>query len=671
MDHSDIVTVIERDYNAQNEQRDRSNEDQRFCDVDGAQYDDWYGRQFANRPKFEFNLIYQAVYKFVGEFQESRVSAKFSPAMDKATEDDAELLNGLFRRDFYRDNRGIEASDQAVTELAKAGVGAFRLGTEYMDDEDMESDEQRIFVDPIYNAYNSVIWDSNAKLSDKSDAKHVTYLEGMERHAAEEKYGEDVSSAFTPNDRRRFTWNSGNMVWIAHFYECHEKKDVAIRFESPLGRKMCLYKDQVKDNLDELLDGGFVEVSRKKVKRKQVFKTVVGGAGVIEERRRIAGKMLPIIPFYGYRTYVDGEEYYFGITRKYKDANRLYNMAASSIGEAAATTQKDMPIFTGDQVEGREKQLSEMHLGEYNYAVINPVIDEATGNSSPIGPVGQWNASRVDPNNAAVVDLAQNFIQNGTGSNPTQIEEAQVSGVAVDKLKQILDANTIILRENIKKGFIRAGLVYQSMAEEVYDSPRTEYIQNVDGTDRAVQLYKPAMNEKTGEPEYQNTLSGKKFLCSVDAGASYRTQRRESLEALKEIAQLAKDAGMGEYLQFIFAEMIELVDGAGLQDLKEFNRFKMLVSGMRKPESDEDKAILEQQAANRDESQQRLMNAMEQQAIGEAMNSQASAVEKQTKARLNIVKAAEIEAGIDTSRYQAVTDRMKAIEQSSRRAVIG
>jgi len=193
-----IQGFIDKDYYAVDQQRSWSNEDMRFCDVDGAMYEDWFQEQFADRPKMEFNKVAQAVHRFVGEWASNRFQVKFLPDDGSNTsEADADLLSDLYRKDFRRSS-GAEAIDNAVQEMAKGGFGALRLTTEFCDEEDMDNDNQRVLFEPIYSSYNSVIFDSNAKKYDKRDARHVTYLEEMTMEAAQEEWGDDVSSAVTP-----------------------------------------------------------------------------------------------------------------------------------------------------------------------------------------------------------------------------------------------------------------------------------------------------------------------------------------------------------------------------------------------------------------------------------------------------------------------------------------
>ena len=77
--------------------------------------------------------------------------------------------------------------------------------------------------------------------------------------------------------------------------------DVDIKFED-------------KDLEDVLIEinriGGYRKVSERKIVKRHIECSIFNKSGYIEEPRKIAGKILPIIPFYGKRTIVDGAETY-------------------------------------------------------------------------------------------------------------------------------------------------------------------------------------------------------------------------------------------------------------------------------------------------------------------------------------------------------------------------
>jgi len=645
---NEIHETISRDYFAQDDQRDAANEDLRFCDVDGAMFEDWMREQYAYRPKLEFNKVVQGVYRYISEWRANKMDVKFVPDDAKTSEDDAQLLEGMFRKDFRRSG-GFISVDQAVQEQAKTGVGAFRLSTEFVDEEDPENESQRIIFLPIYTAYNSVVFDANAKNIDKSDAKHVTVLTQMTQEAAEEEYGDKVSSAFTPNDESRFNWSNNNndQVWIGEYYEVRLEKVEAIIFKTPLGKKRTVYADEFKDLMEELADGGYEEVSRRKIKRKSIWKALISGTDFLEEFHRIPGKMLPIVPMYGYRSYVDGQEFYYGLVRKQKDANRLFNMAANSMAENAATTQKEIPIFTEDQVEGRENALSQMHLGKFNYVVINP-SEDAEGNTIATGPIGTWAPPRLDPNHAAIMQLSADYIREETGGNPQDVLDPQASGKAINAVQQRVDMQTFMLMDNVSVALTRCGQVYRSMASEIYAEERLIGILKEDDTESREMLFDIIVDKKTGQPKAVNDVTKGVFEVVVETGPGYSSRRREALETLMGVANIPSVANDQEMSNAVMLSIIENIDGPGMDAAKELARKRQVLSGSRDPETEEEFAMVQQQ-----QQQGQQPDAMMIAAMAEQKKAEAEQISAQTK-----VMTAQ------TGQFKAETDRFKAVQEA-------
>jgi hypothetical protein len=658
-----IRNIIDKDYFAQDQQRDWSNEDMRFCDVDGAMYEDWFEEQFSDRPRMEFNKVAQAVHRFVGEWASNRFETKFVADNGRASEEDADLLSGLHRKDFRR-SHGAEAVDNAVQEMAKGGFSAWQLSTEFVDEEDIENDKQRVVFEPIFSAYSSVIFDRNAKRYDKSDARWVTKLQQMTLQAAQEEWGEDVASAFTPPNQNRFNWNNGTFVWIANFYEIRKDKKDVIILEDPLGRRKAVFEDDLKGVMDELADGGYEEVSRRKKTRQTVWKTIISDSKVLEPARRIPGKLLPIIPCYGFRSYIDGKEFWYGIVRKNKDANRLFNMAATSVAESAATTSLDMPIFTDEQVEGRENQLSEMHLGKFNYAVVNQLYNE-DGTMIPSGPAGVWASPRVDPNTAAVMEIAGNYIQEETTGNLQEATNPQITEKALTTMVQRLDMNTFVLMDNIAKSLKRSGEVYRAIAGEIYDTEQKVNLIEEDGTEKEALLFELVVDEESGQTRAINDIRNSEgvFEVVVDTGPAFSSRRRETLEALKDIMTITPPDS--PYTPFLYSELINNIDGVGLQGLKDFNSEQMLMQGLRQPENEEEAAKVQQAQQNQRNEQAEYLQALAAESNANAQESISNVEKNSTQAQKNLADAAETIAGIDISRFKAVND---VAEQRAERA---
>ncbi len=101
---SEIQDAINIDYNATIDQRDQADEDIRFVDVPGGMWEDLFPEFFQNddRPRMEFNKVHQAVYRAIGEWVTNRFRPSYKPENMSASERDAELLNGLYRKDERR-----------------------------------------------------------------------------------------------------------------------------------------------------------------------------------------------------------------------------------------------------------------------------------------------------------------------------------------------------------------------------------------------------------------------------------------------------------------------------------------------------------------------------------------------------------------------------------------
>ena len=354
---------------------------------------------------------------------------------------------------------------------------------------------------------------------------------------------------------------------------------------------------------------------------------------------------------------MDGQEFWYGLVRKNKDANRLFNMSATSVAEMAATTSKDMPIFTDAQVEGRESELSEMHLGKYNYVKINDIIDQQ-GNAIQVGPVGTWAAPRVDPNNAAVMQISSDYIREETGGVPAEAMDVEMSGKLFNAMNQRIDLNSFTLMDNIAKTQKRGGEVYREIAGEIYSTARVMNRIEEDGSEKQTQLFEVVIDEETGEPRAINDITTGKFEVIVDTGPAFSSRRRETLETMKDVLAITPESS--PYFTFLYNAIIQNVDGVGLDDLKEFGDRQMLLSGHRQPENDEEAAIVQQAQEQQRDEQGELMGSLGREADANAQESLSNVAKNASQARLNDARSAETLNKIDLSRLEALT---KVIDQ--------
>lgn len=652
-----ITDNISTDYNATQDQRDQADEDIRFVDVPGGMWEDLFPQFFQNdnRPKMEFNKVHQSVYRAVGEWVTARFRPTFEPEDETASEGDAKLLNGLYRKDERRSG-GFEAYDTAVEEMFKSGYGAWKLGTEFIDQEDPDNDKQRIIFEPIPSSFNMVLWDSNAKRYDKRDAKRCTLLHRLTEEGFKEQWPEhDISSVQQPHDRSSFNWNNTQNIFVAEYYEVVEKKEKVFVFENESGELRNIWESKIADLMDELSDLGFNKIKEYKKLRVHINKTVISGSEILEEKVRIAGKMIPIVPLYGFRTIADGQEFAHGMVRYQKDPNRLLNMSISRLAEVAATSGTNVPVFYPDEVEGLANFWAEWALGNRPYMLKKP-HKTADGTESQ-HPMEYTQPATLDAANNELIQITSDFIREETGGNPQDTMDPDASGKAIGAIQTRVDMQTAILFENIAKSMRRCGEIYLSMSSEILDSQRFVTVLGEDDKDSLVQLFEWVIDDETGEPVEINDVTKGKYEVIVDTGPAFQSRRRETVNTISEIMQ--NTDSNSPYMPMLYSVLLDNIDGEGLDDIKDFNRQQAIIQGFKKAETDEEKALVEQVRAQQQEQggQEQLIQAAAEQAQAEARERDSKVAVNLSKAELNQAQTQETLAGIDTDQVKTLQAR--------------
>jgi len=123
------------------------------------------------------------------------------------------------------------------------------------------------------------------------------------------------------------------------------------------------------------------------------------------------------------------------------------------------------------------------------------------------------------------------------------------------------------------------------------------------------------------------------FDVYADVGPSFESVKAETKEEIKEL--LSSGQLDPETHTILLNEYLMMIDGTNFKDLREYSRNKLIVMGVKKPETDEEKAMLEQ-------SQQQQEPTVEEQAEmkradADMAHAQASILKEQNiAARLNL-----------------------------------
>ena len=654
---------VDNDADVMTDQRDKANEDIRFVNVTGGMWENFLEPEFERRAKMEFDLVSNHLFRFMGEWNMNRMGVEYRPDDDVTQDADAELLNGIYRADF-RDGSGKISLDNAVYETATCGFGCFKLATVFEDEGDPENERQRIEWRPIQNAFNTVFWDSSAIRADKRDARWVTVLTEYTDERFEEIYpGFVPSSAYVPETLRHLNFTGRNSVtapiYVATSYEIIRKKEPVFIYNNLVEGEVEVYTQEEHKTFEKELkaDPHREFVRERRIIRQHVEKRVFSGTDFLKPKKIIIGKWIPIIPVYGYRAYVDGAEWYKGLVRPLKDASRLFNMHMNQLAENAASNGQRIPIFDPDQMPDNIAE-GWADLNNAPFVLAESLKDE-NGNIVHQGPLGFIDPGALDPNTAASMQALMSFIQETTGGLPKDTLDPNASGKALRAMMKRENMTTQPLQDNINAAIEWSGVVYQSMAAEVYNSEQMVRTIGLDGTEAREQLLKVVLDEETGKFVRANNLRGKRFRAYSDIGPQYESLREETVETLKAMGDFLKETPAGgQYIPAIIFTMLDNMEGVGVGPLKDMNRRNMILQGLKKPETEEEKAMLQQAQQPQPDPQAQLIESMTAQANATAQKEQSEARNLDARSVVNIADARKKSA--ETAKIVSETEEGRA-----------
>lgn len=635
--HEKALAGFEKIQTALRDERLQCLQDRRFYSIAGAQWEGPLGVQFENKPRLEVNKIHLAVIRIINEYRNNRISVNFVSKEGKEKDELAEACASLYRAD-EQDSCADEAYDNAFEEGVGGGFGAWRLRTCYEDEEDPEDERQRIRIEPIFDADSSVFFDLNAKRQDKSDATECFVLTAMTYDAYKDEYGDDPASWPKQIHQRAFDWLTPDVVYVAEYYRIEEKSELTHIYRGLDGSERKVRDEELEDDpmLEEtLIATGYKEVRQKKYKRRRVHKYIMSGGKVLEDCGFIAGRCIPIVPYFGKRWFVDNVERCMGHVRLAKDPQRLKNMQLSKLAEISAVSSVEKPIFTPEQIAGHQLMWAEDNLKNYPYLLVNAMIDQ-NGNAQAVGPADYVRSPNVPPAMGALLQLTEQDIQDLLGNQQAGEElQANISGKAVELVQNRLDMQTFIYISNFAKAMKRSGEIWLSMARDILvEEGRKMKGVTETGDVEGIELLKPMLNKESGAVELANDISEADFDVAVDVGPSSASKRQATVRALTGMMAISQDP---DTLRVLGAMAMMNMEGEGIGDVRDYYRKQLLRMGAVKPTEQEQQELMQEAQNQQPDSQAQLMQAMSEEAQAKAVKARADTV-------LTVAKAKETEA---------------------------
>jgi Phage P22-like portal protein len=657
--HNEAMIEFDRIQAVARDERMQCLEDRRFYSIVGAQWEGPLGEQFENKPRLEFNMTHLAVIRVVNEYRNNRITVDFTPKDGASNSELADVCDGLYRAD-EQDSGAQEAYDNAFEEGVGGGFGAWWVHSGYEDDDDDDNDRQRVRFDPIFDADSCVF-------QDKADARRCFVLIGMTYDAFEEQFGHSPVSWPKTIEQRRFDWCTPETVYVAHYYRVEEVSEVIHIFRGLDDTDMRVPHHELIDDpekLTTLTATGFREVRQKRVKRRRIHKYILSGHKVEEDEGYIAGRCIPVVPYYGKRWYVDGVERCMGHVRLAKDAQRLMNTLMSWLTEIAGRFDVEKPIFTPEQVLGHATRWARDNIDRYPYLLVNAIKD-AEGNVMGTQPIGYTKAPNIPPAMAALVQIAQQALNDLLGNQQAGEQmQPNLSGKAVELIQNRLDMQVFIYMSNFAKSMKRCGEIWLSMSKDVViENGRKMKTVAADGEVGSVEMNVPGYDAKKGEETMDNSLTAASFDVWVDVGPSSSSRRASTVRALTGIASITDDP---ETKQALTLATLSNLEGEGLGDLHDWARRRGVRMGIIKPTDQEQEEMAAEQAKAAEQppdANAQFLIASAAKAEADAAKARAETVRTIADAKLKEAQTEQIEAEIPGMQRQEQLATVEALQR--------
>lgn len=656
LDLKDIKEATDKDWTYGQTPREMASNDLVFYWIthwDDQMLDD---SQLAYRG--EFDILRKAGRQIMSDLRANPIQVDFEPK-NETREDAADLVDGMYRGDDNY-NTSIEAYDVAKQEAVVCGVGAWELFTEYVSMRD-GNNLQVIRRLPIHEANNTVIWDSNAKLLDKSDADRcgilIPYSEDGYKKLVYDLTGEEIDHVDRgtfkyPEQSYAFPWigGTGKIIHVVKFFYREKIKEKILTLIDPFQQSIVLRESTLANVMDEMLDAGFKIQSEKSIERWQVTKYIASGADILSSNV-IVGENIPIVPVFGERAYVEGEEYFEGVTRLAKDPQRLRDFQLSYLADIVSRSPREKPIFAPEQVKGFEP-MYEITGADNNYSYVLQNLKTLTGDELPLGPVGTLPGPEIPSALVASIELSRQAVEDVANPGiPQDIADPDLSGKAVIALQNRIDMQSMVYQEHYKHAKRRDGEIWVSMASEIYDTPRKVTLVKPDGSRQDAQIMQTVIDQESGDLVVINDLSNSEFEVYSQIGQEYSSKKEQTIEKLTELYQ-----GMDQQdpkRQIIMLKILRLMDGVDFDDIREYANKQLVLAGIKKPETKEEQALLlqAQQAGNQPDPAMILAQAEYLKGQADVLREQRENAKFQINSRNELMKL-----GIDV--FKAQTDRM-------------
>jgi Phage P22-like portal protein len=416
------------------------------------------------RAMLSISKIDQPVQLVLNQERQAHLGVQVHPLSEDADKETAERIQDLYRgieRDSFADLARTWAYERAV----KAGMGYYRILTDYADDGGSIHD-QKIVIKRILDQ-RCVLLDPFATEPDWSDGQKALIYEMVPFDRYKRQYPDSQLANFDAldfdglNDEIGTGWSTGTddarTVRIAEYFYVEFADDVQQEGDKP-----------------------------RTIQKPVVKWCKVNGVEVLEEAV-IPGKYIPIIPVIGQELQpFDDERRFFGLISRAKDPQRLLNIEVSNAVNKDALSTKVPWLVAEGQEEGHEQEFEMSTVRNLSMIRYKPT----TISGQPVPPPQRMLESPDLSSSLQLINQANDYIQATTFTYDPSLGKGGRSGkparAILAEQQQSEQGNSNYL-DNLARAMRHEARVVLGMIPTIYDRPGRR-VRGVDGEDNEQEI---------------------------------------------------------------------------------------------------------------------------------------------------------------------------------------
>tara|TARA_R110000822_G_scaffold106533_1_gene234718 strand:- start:173 stop:2296 length:2124 start_codon:yes stop_codon:yes gene_type:complete len=513
------------------------------------------GDQLQNKPSIKINAT--DVTRVPDTETGEETSLKIKSITSTKEYELAEVLQGIIKNIEYNCD-AEDAYDVAFQSAVEGAIGYLRVRSDYMAD---DSHDQELLIEAIENQF-SVIIDPSAKKPDKSDMMWCFIDDQMLKDDFEAKYPEAKAEPINSDSvDDNGSWFSEKTVRVSEYFT-----------REPVTKKLYLlsdgrsvYKEDIEDIVDELMEQGVTIVRERNVKTFKTLWRKITGRDVLEGPIELKCSTIPVVPVYGKSITIKKKKIYRSAIRHSKDAQRMANYWDSAATEAVALAPKAPFTGTPEQTEGFEDDWETANTTNHSMLYYNK------DNPNDTGPRRQQPA--IVPSAEISMSMqSSDKIKSTMGMFDASVgaQGNETSGRAILARQRESDTGSFRFIDNLSKAIRRVGRLLVELIPTIYDTERIVRMKFPDETEDFIKLNEQVYDKDTEKWITISDLSIGKYDVVVTTGPAYTTQRMEAADAMMQFAAAVPQAGA------VMADLIALnMDWPGADTIAE--RLKKIV----------------------------------------------------------------------------------------------